>query len=506
MEMEDRFKIKIPDEEAEKIATVGQAVELRDGEQRLSDGGAAGTGLTRVVSGLSAERRRQVFTHSSWAARREASYERLEFLGDSVLEVVVSEELMRRHPSVDEGELSWMRQVVVARDSCAAAATAADLPALLVAAAPKARREGAIELAQRPTVRAALAEAVIGAGWLDLGAEPTATAVLEAFAPALDAATPGSRDPKTALQELVARRGRAHVSPTRSSTPPARRRTRPSRVACAWATTCSARVPAAPSRRPSRPPPPRPSPASRSAADAEPPQPARVQVVRRVDHPRAGTRGQRGGRPQRIGQEQPRRGRRVGARRAARGTPARGRDGRRPLLGRRQAPRGAVRRGEPGALGRDGRERRSRRGGGQPPADARRRRPLPPQRGLVPPAGRAGGPRVAGRRPRRPRRDPPGPGGGALHQHALRAPGDGRCRRRRGRREAPPAARRAEARAGRRPARPRARPGRRGALAGPGARPPGARRRARRVARRRDRAGPPCRVRGARPRGRSGPS
>ncbi len=119
---------------------------------------------------------------------------------------------MRRHPSVDEGELSWMRQVVVARDSCAAAASAADLPALLVAAAPKARREGAIELSQRPTVRAALAEAVIGAGWLDLGAEPTATAVLEAFAPALDAATPGSRDPKTALQELVARRGRAHVA------------------------------------------------------------------------------------------------------------------------------------------------------------------------------------------------------------------------------------------------------------------------------------------------------
>ncbi len=119
---------------------------------------------------------------------------------------------MRRHPSVDEGDLSWMRQVVVARDSCAAAAESAGLPAILVEAAPTARREAAAELAARPTVRAALAEAVIGAGWLDLGTETARAAVLEAFAPALEAAIPGARDAKTALQELVARRGRATVA------------------------------------------------------------------------------------------------------------------------------------------------------------------------------------------------------------------------------------------------------------------------------------------------------
>ena len=156
--------------------------------------------------GLEAPRRRQILTHSSWAPRREASYERLEFLGDSVLQVVVSEELMRRHPAVDEGELSWMRQAVVGRDSCAAAATAAGLPQALVEAAPSARRAAAGELAERASVRAALAEAAIGAGWLDLGAGATRAAVLEAFAPALDAASPGARDPKTALQERVARR------------------------------------------------------------------------------------------------------------------------------------------------------------------------------------------------------------------------------------------------------------------------------------------------------------
>lgn len=112
---------------------------------------------------------------------------------------------MRRHTAVDEGELSWMRQAVVARDLCAAAADAAGLPDALVSAAPPARRDAARELAAQPTVRAALAEAVIGAAWLDLGVDETRAAVLEAFAPPIDAAAPGARDPKTTLQERAAR-------------------------------------------------------------------------------------------------------------------------------------------------------------------------------------------------------------------------------------------------------------------------------------------------------------
>ena len=125
---------------------------------------------------------------------------------------------MRRHPAVAEGDLSWMRQVVVDRDSCAAAAAAAGLDAAFVGAAPAARRQAAAELAERVTVRAALAEAVIGAAWLDLGPEQTRAAVVEAFGPALDAATPGERDPKTTLQERAARRHllvglRAHRHP-----------------------------------------------------------------------------------------------------------------------------------------------------------------------------------------------------------------------------------------------------------------------------------------------------
>jgi ribonuclease-3 len=131
---------------------------------------------------------------------------------------------MRRHPTVDEGDLSWMRQSVVDRDSCAAAASAASLPQSFVAAAPEGRREAAARLAERPSVRAALSEAVIGAAWLDRGVAETRAGVLEAFGPALDAAVPGSRDAKTALQEEAARRGaRVAYELTGQEGPPERR-------------------------------------------------------------------------------------------------------------------------------------------------------------------------------------------------------------------------------------------------------------------------------------------
>ena len=137
---------------------------------------------------------------------------------------------MSRHPRIDEGELSWMRQAVVARDPCAAAADAARLGEDLLDAAPAARRGSARELAAQATVRAALAEAVIGAAWLDLGLETTRAAVLEAFGPALDAAAPGARDPKTTLQEEAARRRLEVAYELMDSEGPPQRRVFTSRV------------------------------------------------------------------------------------------------------------------------------------------------------------------------------------------------------------------------------------------------------------------------------------
>ena len=134
------------------------------------------------------------------------SYERLELLGDAVLQLVATAELYRRHPHASEGDLAWMRQGVVGREACAAAGRSAGLPDAMIAAAPERDRASAVAMAAQPSVQAALVEALIGAAWLDLGPGLTEPAVRSAFAPALDRAAIGERDPKTSLQEEAARR------------------------------------------------------------------------------------------------------------------------------------------------------------------------------------------------------------------------------------------------------------------------------------------------------------
>lgn len=162
-------------------------------------------GLTELASLLSPERQTQTRSHRSWAASRAASYERLEFLGDVVLGLVVTAELLARHPEASEGDLAWMRQQIVARDACASVARDLDLPEAFIAAAPSRHRAAAREMAEQTSVQAALIEALIGACWSDLGQERTAPAVLAAFEGVMADATLGRRDAKTALQELAAR-------------------------------------------------------------------------------------------------------------------------------------------------------------------------------------------------------------------------------------------------------------------------------------------------------------
>jgi ribonuclease III len=124
--------------------------------------------------------------------------------------VVVTDELMRRHPDAPEGDLAWMRQRVVDRAACAAVARRTGLPERLLAAAP-AGTDGVDEIARNAGVQAALTEAVIGAAWLDLPRAEVEDAVRAAFAPELDEAVPGARDAKTTLQETVQRDGRRVV-------------------------------------------------------------------------------------------------------------------------------------------------------------------------------------------------------------------------------------------------------------------------------------------------------
>ena len=73
-----------------------------------------------------------MFTHSSFAPDRASSYERLEFLGDSVLELAVARALYERYPELTEGRLAKIRSHVVSRASCAVVARELGLGARLV--------------------------------------------------------------------------------------------------------------------------------------------------------------------------------------------------------------------------------------------------------------------------------------------------------------------------------------------------------------------------------------
>jgi len=174
-------------------------------------------GIDELLDLLPARRRREALTHRAWAGPGRPSYERLEFLGDSVLQLIATDELMRRHPDASEGELTAMRQPIVSGRTCARLAADAGLGERMRAEAPARARAAAREIAPRERVLAALAEAVIGAAWRELPAEIVASAVTAALEPELSGAEPGRRDAKTALQEHAARRGLAtayrHLEP-----------------------------------------------------------------------------------------------------------------------------------------------------------------------------------------------------------------------------------------------------------------------------------------------------
>src|SRR6266540_3606346 len=88
--------------------------------------------LARLIAELPAPRREHVFTHPAWAAERSDSYERLEFLGDSVLELAVARALYDSYPDFAEGQLARLRAHIVSRQSCAVVANELGLQKLLV--------------------------------------------------------------------------------------------------------------------------------------------------------------------------------------------------------------------------------------------------------------------------------------------------------------------------------------------------------------------------------------
>jgi ribonuclease III len=161
----------------------------------------------------------RALTHRSASADHN---ERLEFLGDAVLQTAVSALLYGRFAGSDEGDLTRVRAHLVREDSLHRVALALGLPEVLRLSEGEARGGGA----QRPSILADALEALIGAAFLDGGFAPAQAMVAQLFGETITGTEVDSwrKDAKTELQEwlqarklpvpayrIVATRGQAHA-------------------------------------------------------------------------------------------------------------------------------------------------------------------------------------------------------------------------------------------------------------------------------------------------------
>jgi ribonuclease III len=164
------------------------------------------------VDDLPDELLENVFTHSSWAPDRASSYERLEFLGDSVLELAIARALYDRYPEFSEGRMAKIRSHVVSRASCAVVSRDLGLGERLAQRGERLAPQEELErLARNRNVLAALLEASLAALYLRHGFEPIRDAIVGAFEGRIGYALTSHVDHKTELQEELARRGRQVV-------------------------------------------------------------------------------------------------------------------------------------------------------------------------------------------------------------------------------------------------------------------------------------------------------
>ncbi len=172
--------------------------------------GRAGGDLEELATRLSHrfERKRllrEALTHPSAATDATQSYERLEFLGDRVLALIVSDLLMARFPQEAEGALARRLSALVRRETLAKVAADIELGDHLILA--KSEQEAGARA--NPALLANACEAVIGALYLDGGLAAARDFVLPLWTPLLEAEQTPPQDAKTALQEWAQGRGLA---------------------------------------------------------------------------------------------------------------------------------------------------------------------------------------------------------------------------------------------------------------------------------------------------------
>ena len=142
----------------------------------------------------------RAFSHSSAGPE---SYERLEFLGDRVLGLVIAGALYERYPNEPEGKLSRRYNALVARERCAEIGRDLGIPEL-IRLGHQARANGT-NLSDN--VVGDVVEALIGALLIDGGMDQARSFVLRAWAPYLEDQKRAPHHPKSELQELAAARG-----------------------------------------------------------------------------------------------------------------------------------------------------------------------------------------------------------------------------------------------------------------------------------------------------------
>ena len=146
-------------------------------------------------------------THRSWCAEHpgDESNERLEFLGDAVLGVVVTDHLFSAFPDLPEGQLAKARAAVVSSTTLAEVGRELGIGLDLRLG----KGEDASGGREKASILADAVEAVLGAMYLDGGVEPVRRLVLEQLSQRIDQAAerPGDKDYKTRLQEVAAHDG-----------------------------------------------------------------------------------------------------------------------------------------------------------------------------------------------------------------------------------------------------------------------------------------------------------
>lgn len=147
--------------------------------------------------------REAALTHRSYAFERGlvVTNERLEFLGDSVLGVVVTDMAYRAYPDMPEGQLAKLRAAIVNMQALAEAARALSLGGIVLLGKGEEQSGGR----DKSSILADALEAVFGAVYLDLGLDAARELIERLFRPRMEAYVrgEGDRDYKTILQELA---------------------------------------------------------------------------------------------------------------------------------------------------------------------------------------------------------------------------------------------------------------------------------------------------------------